>query len=332
MTPADGVRVTSPVPRDVWLDSMAADPNALATQTPGWLGAILETQPYRDVSRWYQWRNGRQLILPMVRRCPPSADRDEELAWPTDWGIGGVVAPGGPVGVAEAAVVFKDLGRRAEGGAYLRPAPSVDAVWRSAAPASARLNPRITHILDLAGGFDTVWRERFSGNVRRGIRKAERSGLTVARGNTLTLMDDFDHLYRLSVDRWANQAGADLQQARAQAELKDPRRKFTAVARNLGDNCVIWMAYRDNAPVAGIITLWRGPHAKYWRGAMDKPVATATCAPTYLQFLAVREACTRGCRFYHMGDSRPGDSVSRFKETLGARPHHTAGYWIAPAG
>ncbi|MFJ9378721.1 GNAT family N-acetyltransferase [Streptomyces sp. NPDC101455] len=330
MTSTDQVRVSSPVARDIWLDAVAADPEALVTQTPGWFDAMAEAHPYQDASRCYQWESGRRLILPAVRRRWTTPSRSAELAWPTDWGIGGVLAPGGPVTAMEATAVFEDLGRRPDAIAYLRPAPRADPVWRATAPDSVRLHPRTTHVLDLTGGFDTVWQQRFTGRARTALRKAERSGLTVERGNNTRLLNDFRQLYELSVRRWADQSGIDHQRAVRRAELTDPRRNFAAVARNLGTDCVLWLAYLAGAPVAGAITLWHGPHAKYWRGAMDKSAA-ATSGPTLLQVLAIREACERGCHSYHMGDSRPGDSVARFKEMFGARPHQGAGYWIGPA-
>lgn len=322
------VHVTSPVPRDVWLRALERDPHALVTQTPGWLAAIRETEPYLDVSRWYRWPGGRELILPLVRRRWTPAARGPELGWPAGWGSGGVVAPGGKVTAAEAAVVFADLERRPQGRAHLYPDPPADGVWRAAAPASARLTPRLTYTLPLDGGLGTVWRDRLGGAARGAVRRAGRAGLTVERGNSPALLDDFDLLYRTSVDRWARQCGADPVQARRRAELTEPRRKFAAVAGNLGDGCVIWLAYHEGAPVAGTITLWHGTHAEYWRGAMDKPAAAATSAPTLLQYLAIEEACARGCRSYHMGDSRHGDPTGRFKRSFGAVPHHGAGYWI----
>ncbi|WP_461029437.1 GNAT family N-acetyltransferase, partial [Streptomyces sparsus] len=330
MTADDTVRVLSPVPRDLWQRALDADPDALVTQTPGWLDAMCAAGPYRDAGRYYEWGNGRRLVLPMVRRRLTTAARGDELAWPLDWGIGGVVAPGGPVTDREAAAVYADLTRRPGSTAYLRPNPLVDEVWRRTAPAGARPYPRITQILDLSGGRDVVWRDRFSGSARSAVRRAEKFGLTVERGTGDRLIGDFDHLYRLSVDRWARQENTPLWRARRRARRKDPRRKFAAVVRNLAD-CQVWVAYRDGVPVAGTITMRHGRHAKYWRGAMDKPLAGPTGASTWLLFLAIEEACALGCRYFHMGDSRPDTPVTRFKQRLGARVHHTAGYWLTGA-
>ncbi|AUG78273.1 hypothetical protein CFP65_3480 [Kitasatospora sp. MMS16-BH015] len=314
--------LVEPLPREVWRRALAEDPLALVTQTPGWLDAILDTGEYREAGRWYRWADGRELALPMVR---PADGRGGALGWPKEWGIGGVVAPGRPVTAAEARAVFADLGRL-DGPAVLRPSPLTDGVWRAAAPAGAGLTPRVTYIVDLTGGFDTVWRERFAGRVRTQVRKAEWAGLSVVRGNDPRLLADFDHLYRLSVRRWADQEGTDHATALALADRTNPYRNFAAVAHRLGAGCELWLAYLAGEPVAGLVTLLHGRHAKYWRGAMDKPAAAATGAPTLLQALALRAACERGCQWYHMGDSRAGDAVSRFKLGFGATAHPGAIY------
>lgn len=324
------VRVTSPVPRDLWHAALAEDPDALATQTPGWLDAMCAVRPYRDVSRLYEWEDGRRLVLPLVRSRLTTAARAQELGWPLDWGIGGPVAPGGPVTREEAATVFADLARRPGAAAYLRPSPLTDEVWRAAAPDHVRRYPRITQIADLSGGYATVWSERFTSNTRRNVRKAERAGISVEVGNDPRFIREFDRLYRMSVDRWAAQEGTSRPRARWRMWRKDPRRKFAAVARHLGDACQIWLAHHQGRPVAGIITMRQGEHAKYWRGAMDKALAAATGAPTLLQALAIEAACAQGCRYYHMGDSRPDTPVTRFKHRMGGRLHHTEGWWIDP--
>ncbi len=61
-----------------------------------------------------------------------------------------------------------------------------------------------------------------------------------------------------------------------------------------------------------------GPNASYTRGAMDKTAASAWRANELLHWLAIQEACERGCRWYHLGETGPSQSLARFKEKLGA--------------
>ena len=60
--------VISPAPRDVWDRLVASDPNSLPSQTGRWLDAVCSVSGLEDASRLYQARDGRLLVLPLVRR------------------------------------------------------------------------------------------------------------------------------------------------------------------------------------------------------------------------------------------------------------------------
>jgi hypothetical protein len=63
--------------------------------------------------------------------------------------------------------------------------------------------------------------------------------------------------------------------------------------------------------------------AKYWRGAMDKELATPVRANEFLRRLAIEEACRDGYRFYDMGGAGPGSPLAAFNEEFGATLHFT---------
>ena len=85
------------------------------------------------------------------------------------------------------------------------------------------------------------------------------------------------------------------------------------------------MARLKGVPVAAIIVLQSGTYAKYWRGAMDKELATPVRANEFLHSLAIEEACQAADRYYDMGHSRPGSPLAAFKEKLGGawQPSYT---------
>jgi lipid II:glycine glycyltransferase (peptidoglycan interpeptide bridge formation enzyme) len=184
----------------------------------------------------------------------------------------------------------------------------------------------MSQTLDLAGGFDHVWARRFSSNVRRACRRAERLGLAVEWDERGRLVDAFDALYRLSVSRWAADQHEPERLAQWRARRRDPRRKFALVAERLGPSCRIWLARRAGEPVAAIIVLRHGAHSSYWRGAMDSERARGSGVNELLHRLAIEHACAEGGRWYHMGDTAPGSSLARFKRGFGAVEQQHAGY------
>lgn len=325
-SPAGPLRVTSPAPREVWQELLRADPTALVSQTPAWVDCICALGGCEDASRLYETPDGRQLVLPMVRRRGLPAALAIQASLPPSWGMGGLLAAGGAA-PEEVAAVFADLAARPALRTSLRPNPLAAEAWAAARPAVVVAVPRLAHVLDLEGGFERVWSERFKGETRTGVRKAERAGLVVECDTSGRLVPVFYDLFRRSVDRWARQQHEPLRLARWRAQRRDPLRKFQLVAERLGEACRIWVAWLDGRPAAAILVL-QGANASYTRGAMDKELAGPARANHLLHRLAIEDACRAGCRHYHMGESGSSASLAQFKSRFGAAPHRYAEYHL----
>jgi hypothetical protein len=322
----DIVKVTSPAPRAVWQQLLEADPEALVSQSPTWLDCICALGGYQDASRLYEFANGRKLVLPLARRRWLPQRLASQASPPHAWGIGGLVSAEAAQS-REIAAVLRDLAGLPVLRTYIRPNPRAGAVWAAAAaaPAGVVAEPRLAHVLDLVGGFDTVWTERFSGKTRNNVRKAEKSGLVVECDTTGKLVPIFYDLFRQSVDRWAEQQNEPRLLAQWRARQRDSLAKFQGIAQMMGPACRIWVAwYRGEAAAA--IVLLQGRNAHYTRGAMHKELAGPTRANDLLHKLAIEAACQAGCRFYHMGDSGTSTSLAHFKSRFGALPYAYAEY------
>lgn len=320
------VRVTSPAPREAWQEVLSADPDAVITQTPDWLDCICASGPYEDASRLYETRSGRWLVLPMVRRRGLPALLAAEDSLPSGWDTGGLLGPGGPR-TEEVAAVMEDLRRRPVLRTSLRPNPLQAAAWAAASGHGVTAVPRLAHTLSLEGGFDKVWTKRFTGNARRAVHKAERSGLRVECDTTGRLLPVFYELYRRSLLRWAQQQHEPHQLACWRGCRRHPLVKLQAIARALGERAHLWMAWLGERPVAGILVLI-GANATYARAAMDKALAAPTRANYLLQRLAIEEACRAGCRSYHMGESGASPWLAQYKTRFGAEPQRYAEYVV----
>ncbi|WP_217240866.1 GNAT family N-acetyltransferase [Streptomyces sp. AC555_RSS877] len=321
--PAFAVR--TPAPREVWQQLVEADDDVLVTQTPRWLECICATGGYEDASRLYEFDSQRTVLVPLARRRGWPARLIGEDAWPSEWGIGGPLADGEPT-LAQARAVFEDLSRLPANRISVRFGPRAAPVWAAAVPGAFQPARNMTYILDLKGGFDTVWQERFKSATRTAVRKGEKAGLEVEVDRTGRLVPTFYELYQLSVTRWAAQQHEPAALARWRRRRIDPLCKFQAVAEVFGDNCAVWLASHGGQPAAAMIVLQHGHHAKYWRAGMDKPLASPARASTLLHRYAIEDACAAGCRCYHLGDSPGGSSVSTFKERLGARGYPSFAY------
>jgi len=312
--------VTTPAPRGVWRELLGADREALAFQTPEWTDAICATGRYEDASRLYETSRGRRMILPLARRRGPFPRAlAPQGSLPHAWGMGGMVADA-PIEAAELSLIAADLASLPALRTSIRPNPLHADLWAHATDSLEVTSlPRRAHVLDLQGGVDDVWQRAFASSARRGVRKAERSGLHIECGCSEELLAEFHTLLGSSVRRWAQAQHEPLALARLRARRRDPLAKFNFIARAMGASLRVWVAYRDGVAVASIVVLL-GADASYTRGAMDKELAGPVAANELLHWLAIRDACDAGCRHYHMGESGASVSLARFKEKLGARP------------
>jgi hypothetical protein len=179
-------------------------------------------------------------------------------------------------------------------------------------------------MLDLDGGFDHVWRKRFAGSARTGARKAERNGVEVECDTTGRLVPEMYEMLENAVVRWARRQHEPLWLAVRRQRSRDPRERFDAIARHLGDRCHVWIARVEGRPAACMLVLL-GANAYDFRAAMSEELRHFR-AQDLIERLSVEEACKAGCRYYYMGDSGWSESLSRYKEQFGARPYHYAEY------
>ena len=313
--------VIQTVSRADWEAVLAQDPAAGPAQTPRWLDCIQAAGPFADATRLYVFDDGRHIGLPMARRRHRPRRWSREASWPFDWSVGGPVSDG-PATPAHTTAIAADL---AVSPALTRRLHLDDAVHASWAVALGGWSHEVQHVqsVDLTCGIDGVWTDRFTAKTRRDIRKAERAGVTVRADRSGQLIPVFYRLYERSVERWAGQQHEPLALARWRAHRANPERKLRTVAERFGEQCTVWVASHDGTPIAALMVLRHGDHAKYWRGAMDVDRASSLKANAFLHHQAIREACAAGCTTYHMGTSRPGSGLARFKASFGARSQHS---------
>jgi hypothetical protein len=314
---ADLASVTSPATREAWAACAEHDQSALATLTPTWLDCLRDALPYRDASRLYRFEDGLEVVIPMVSRRGWPTRLIAEESWPHG-GMGGALVSGGALHVDQARSIFNDLARRPALRVAVRFSPMSSDAWSDARSAAFRTAEHSSQIIDIEDGYAATW-DRFHQRARRAVRRAEHSDVEVQVDRAGRLVPVFEHLYETSIERWASQQHEPLAFARWRRRREDPPTLLRSVAKRFGENCAIWAAFHRGQPAAAIVVLRQGCNAKYWRGAMDRELAHPIRANHLIHNLAIEDACAQGCRYYHMGDSRPGSSLAEFKESFGAR-------------
>ncbi len=307
--------------RPAWEDLVAHDESIALSKTPEWADCICRSSSFSDATLLFRGEDGRRLILPRLRKTGIPAPLGLFESPPHGWGLGadasGLLSEEGPASPSQTRALIQELRRHPGVRTRIMVGRDDALVWASVTPSTIYSTARTGQVLDLSGGFSTVWDKRFTSKVRSNSRKAERRGVTVESDSTGRLIPVFDVLYRSSVDRWAQERGHPLSLMRWRAQRIEPKNKFATVARMMGRRCTVWIAWRDGEPLAGILVLTRGPLASYWRGAMDKERSRGTGANELLHRSAIEAACTAGAESYDFGLYQT-EELKRFKSTFGA--------------
>ena len=310
------------VPRRTWREVCESDPDSLPEHRPEWVEAICSTGRFEDVSRLYDYADGRRFVLPLVRRRGLAGAGAWLCSPPAAWGMGGLV--GADVDHLVIDDVLQDIAGLGAMRVSIRPDPVRAPLWAGLSMPGLTEVRRTAHVLELGEDAEAV-EAGYSPSMRQNVRRAERHGVTVQLDHGGPLLEVHYELFHRSVERWAAKQREPLALARWRAVRRDPLQKLRAMANHLGEGFCQFVAFSDGTPVASIIVLV-GRTAHYTRGAMDVDLAGPLRANELLHARAVRHAVASGCTRYHLGESGDSASLARFKEKLGAVAHPYSEY------
>ncbi len=163
-------------------------------------------------------------------------------------------------------------------------------------------------LLDLRG-FDKekIW-EGYKKNIRRDVRKAQKSGITIRDGDSKEGVQVFYQLYLASMER--NKAMA-----------KYPLRWFEAIYGIVTQNGLgaILIAELSGTPIAGVVLIYSPSSTHYFHNGSQYEFLKY-CPNELLVHSSIERAVERKISFFDFMGSDAGDvSLLRFKEKWGSR-------------
>lgn len=252
------------------------EPVVFTTTPPG--------QPLRDgwvFCRINSWMTGRRLVsLPFSDHCAPLA-----------------------AGVEPATLLLDALKDSAnQQGRYIEVRSPVDIPMPGGYEKSASFE---WQVIDLRPELDVVFNRLHRSHTRRSIKKAARVGVTIARGNSAGLLDEFYALHTMTRVR--------------HGQPVQPARWFEALAGAFGDGLCVYMAMVSGRPIAAILTLRYGCSFVYKYGGSDVAYNRLAATPA-LFWEAIKDGKAAGCPELDLGRSDADDAgLIAFKDHLGAR-------------
>jgi hypothetical protein len=189
------------------------------------------------------------------------------------------------------------------------------------APGFHRTSRYVTFEVAIEGGESTAWEQLHRSSTQRSIRKAEKSGIVVRRGE--------------SAADWLIMAELEERTAHGHGLPAPPRRFFTEgcprlQAAGLAD---VYLAFTQSGVPAAAITIWKGPRAWIYGFGASDPVHLEQRPNHLLIWSAVRDAIAAGCRF-DLGRVAPEqEGLLEFKRRWGGQAIPLAyDYWPEPGG
>jgi CelD/BcsL family acetyltransferase involved in cellulose biosynthesis len=172
------------------------------------------------------------------------------------------------------------------------------------------------HSLDLRPASEEIFRGFHKSCIQRKIRRSKREGLDYVQGRSQALVNDFYALFVMT--------------RRRQGALPQPIRWFQSLANCLGDNFRIRIAYKDNQPVAGIVTLHFRASLVYKYGCSDARFHNLGAMP-FLFWKTIEDGKRMGAEELDLGRTDVDNAgLGLFKQRLGAAPSHL-NYYRYPA-
>lgn len=285
-----------PVNDPRWARLVACSPAARIYHHPAWLALIAGSYGYRLAAPVVVAGNGEPIAgLPMALVASRLTGR-RLVALPFSDCCAPLLAEGAPADALQMLARGVEAERARRGIAL-----EVRAAFPQLATPAERY---LAHCVDLRAGIAAV-EQRWSSQVRRNVRKAERMGVTVQRADDVPALDVFYGLLLLTRRR----LGVPTQ---PRAFIRGLSRVF---ARGLG---FVATARFEGRAVAAAVFLRSGRVMTYKYGASD--IGFQHVRPSNLMFAQViRDACEANVETLDLGRTDFGqDGLAAFKRAMGA--------------
>jgi hypothetical protein len=191
-------------------------------------------------------------------------------------------------------------------------------------PAAAgfqRASHYATYEIPTEQGESAVWQQLHAGSTQRSIKKGQKAGVVVRRGDT--------------VEDWLIMAELEERTAHGHGLPSPPRSFFVEGCRRLQSVGLaqVYLAFTSTGAPAAAITVWKGPRSWIYAFGASDPVHLEQRPNHVLLWAAIQDAMASGRRF-DMGRAAPEQAgLVEFKRRWGGQALPLAyDYWPTPAG
>jgi hypothetical protein len=191
------------------------------------------------------------------------------------------------------------------------------------APSSGmtRVQHYSSYVLDTDGGEAKVWERLHASSTRRGIRKADKEGVSVKQG--------------ASEDDWLELARLEEETAHRHGVPAPPRSFFLGACRTLqGEGLAdLYLARLPGGGVAAGIVIWKGAREWIYAYGASRPESLPFRPNHLLLWTAIKDAIAAGVRFDFGRAAPEQEGLVEFKLRWGGQPIPLSyDYWPSAGG
>jgi hypothetical protein len=173
-------------------------------------------------------------------------------------------------------------------------------------PRGAEVRMEECRLVQLGGGFESVWKE-WSSKRRQLVRRGEEAGVAARLLESEAEVRRFHRIYVEESRPWGG-------------VHPYPERLFLELFKRRAQGALFWGAFLGEELLGAHIDLYYGEMAQAWQGGMTERAGEFEAGAILIKS-AVAEACRRGSRLYNLGASGGNPGILFFKESLGGREH-----------
>jgi predicted N-acyltransferase len=145
-------------------------------------------------------------------------------------------------------------------------------------------------------------------SVARKAQKAQKAGVVICLGESLSEWKDYYEVYQSSIIRWGEKITVayswDL---------------FSILQRRSSPNIKLWLAKYNGIIIAGAVCFYAPNHAVYWHGAACSEYFNLRPV-NLLLYEAIKDATKQGFTWFDFNPSGGLEGVKAFKHSFGAIP------------
>ncbi|HOL94132.1 MAG TPA: GNAT family N-acetyltransferase [bacterium] len=288
---------------DLWWSLLSRMERYSFFHTPRWAELLANTLPdWRPCHLWFRFSDGTEAVLPLFAIHKQfGTSKLESLPWGT---YGGLVSPDSLSWdhYRQAATEWLSLFRPV---CHFLLSPADYARFRPSilADPTVKTQERCTHILPLNRPFEEIWSRRFQPRNRTNIRRAQAQGVRAEWSNSREAVLAMKQLYQRATHRW-------------EGVETIPEQFFDTLVDLPGEEVRIWLAWKDDALLAGNLVFSGKGEAQYFAGASDERF-TQFHGSKWLMSEIIRDACERGFSYFNFGGSGGLAGVEQFKRIFG---------------